>query len=1092
PSPADGSTLPSFASPLLTWAGATLATASDVYFGPTGQPPALVAAGLTGTSYQVPGALRNGQTYSWRVVARNDIGATSSATWAFTMPVLDAATTPSPADGSTLTLFAAPLLTWTAVPGATTYHVDFGPAGALARVSTHQAGTSYQTVGTLTNGALYQWRVTAANATGETIGPIWSFTAATLTVPTNPSPAVGSVQPTLATPLLTWTGVAGASGYHVDFGPYTGGSLTRVATNQAGTTWQVPSPLVNGRRYAWQITAVNAGGQTVGPVWWFDIALLEAPHTPSPGDRTAGIPRTAVLSWAAVPGAQFYDVYFGATSEPPLAQVVSAPTTSWDPPDFAVDTQYYWRVVARNVGGSTSSELWTFTTRLPPQRILPDWYRLEANLGVGFRSRLINEANTVGTWPLADLLTTGIARDISGHNYHGSYVGSGFEGGLSLDIPEGAIGTRFTGNGFVDVPDSGQGPFNVSLANGDIDLTILIREYVADATWRGLISKYDTASNNGYYVAIASGAIRFYLRSGGALLFDFTRGSLDSGEHVITAHYQSGDRQAWITIDGVIQGAIETTASSTEPQYTTAPLRIGGLNGNAAGDGSGLRAVLAYASIGREGDATLAASLQATRQWTDLTPHLRTGPTPLEMRQGIAGSGPNDTVATTGTLAFTLDNGPRAGLSGYYTPSHPNVRDGWLIGIPIRLTIAYLGYTHRVFHGRLAAVTPLAGERRGRSVDCVATDWMDVAASSPISALPAQLNRRSDDVARAVIAQAQGRTPVAIEIHAGAGIFPFSVERSESETDTLLTELARVLASERGYLYVRGDLERGGRLVYEGRHDRSAAYGTWWTFDNTMQGLEVDYSLDALINIVRIEYTPRRVDTVPQVLYTLDSSHSAQPIAADGGTLVLEGGYVDPTQEAARVGGTHLIPLVPGVDYGFRQHVDGSGADYTANLRITQTLGGSSFRLDITNRGPAGYLWVRPNVALQIRGLGIYHFEPITVERRNNASVRTRGPRPLQITLPYESNALVAQQIADAYLARYGQERPTPSALTVVGNTRWEFLHLGLSLQIGMPIDLRETMALGTTARYHIQEKRLTLEAPGLVTFTFGLVMTPP
>lgn len=62
---------------------------------------------------------------------------------------------------------------------------------------------------------------------------------------------------------------------------------------------------------------------------------------------------------------------------------------------------------------------------------------------------------------------------------------------------------------------------------------------------------------------------------------------------------------------------------------------------------------------------------------------------PIRMRRGMTGSGPNDRVATTGSLTFSLDNSATnaAGLIGSYSPNHVNKRTGFKLGIGVRLAL---------------------------------------------------------------------------------------------------------------------------------------------------------------------------------------------------------------------------------------------------------------------------------------------------------------------------------------------------------------------------------------------------------------------
>jgi hypothetical protein len=66
------------------------------------------------------------------------------------------------------------------------------------------------------------------------------------------------------------------------------------------------------------------------------------------------------LTWSAT-GATSYDVQFGTTNPPP--QVASGqPAASYTPAALAAHTVYFWRIVARNSGGTTTGAVWSFTT----------------------------------------------------------------------------------------------------------------------------------------------------------------------------------------------------------------------------------------------------------------------------------------------------------------------------------------------------------------------------------------------------------------------------------------------------------------------------------------------------------------------------------------------------------------------------------------------------------------------------------------------------------------------------------------------------------------------------------------------------------
>ena len=90
----------------------------------------------------------------------------------------------------------------------------------------------------------------------------------------------------------------------------------------------------------------------------------------SPANNATGVPTSTSLSWGISSGATSYDVYFGTSSQPPLATNTTG--TSYTPGTLSAGTVYYWQAVAKNGGGSTASTIWSFTTQgsAPPAPVL--------------------------------------------------------------------------------------------------------------------------------------------------------------------------------------------------------------------------------------------------------------------------------------------------------------------------------------------------------------------------------------------------------------------------------------------------------------------------------------------------------------------------------------------------------------------------------------------------------------------------------------------------------------------------------------------------------------------------------------------------
>jgi hypothetical protein len=88
--------------------------------------------------------------------------------------------------------------------------------------------------------------------------------------------------------------------------------------------------------------------------------LPDQAFDPVPGGGSTGIALDTDLSWSAGTGATSHDVYFGTNTSPAFQGNVTA--TTFDPGGLQLNQTYYWRVDEVNAQGTTTGQLWSFTT----------------------------------------------------------------------------------------------------------------------------------------------------------------------------------------------------------------------------------------------------------------------------------------------------------------------------------------------------------------------------------------------------------------------------------------------------------------------------------------------------------------------------------------------------------------------------------------------------------------------------------------------------------------------------------------------------------------------------------------------------------
>ena len=149
-------------------------------------------------------------------------------------------------------------LSWTAVPNAISYAVEYklNTSATWTVLNAAQAGTTASLTG-LSGATVYNWRVRATCAAGAG-NYVQAANFTTLVNCGNPTGlTTGSITNTSAA--ISWTAVANATSYRVEYKTNAAANWTLLTASQAGTTASLTG-LVQGTAYNWRVQATCPAG----------------------------------------------------------------------------------------------------------------------------------------------------------------------------------------------------------------------------------------------------------------------------------------------------------------------------------------------------------------------------------------------------------------------------------------------------------------------------------------------------------------------------------------------------------------------------------------------------------------------------------------------------------------------------------------------------------------------------------------------------------------------------------------------------------------------------------------------------------------
>jgi hypothetical protein len=338
------------------------------------------AAGLT----QVIATLNPSTTYYWRARGHNSAGNSPWATPFTFTTVAGAPPTPinlGPLDASTNIDWLNATISWSAVPGATTYVLIFDDNAGFSSPVTINGSNNFYDTGLLDPNTTYYWQVQAVNGSGNSsFSPVWSFTTGPVPAPSPTSPLNGALGVSINGTTVSWNAVNGATSYYLEYA--TNAAFTgAMGLTVTSTSYSLPTLLSN-QTYYWHVYAnYNAFSSVYSTTFTFTTVaapILLAPQLLSPTNMATNIPIVGTnLTWQAASGALSYD--WEISTDMAFTTVVSGNTGLLNTllSSLTNATTYYWHVRSVNITDSSSwSNTFSFTTEsafvlLPPQLISP-------------------------------------------------------------------------------------------------------------------------------------------------------------------------------------------------------------------------------------------------------------------------------------------------------------------------------------------------------------------------------------------------------------------------------------------------------------------------------------------------------------------------------------------------------------------------------------------------------------------------------------------------------------------------------------------------------------------------------------------------
>lgn len=388
---------------------------------------------------------------------------------------------------------------------------------------------------------------------------------------------------------------------------------------------------------------------------------------------------------------------------------------------------------------------------------------------------------------------------------------------------------------------------------------------------------------------------------------------------------------------------------------------------------------------------------------------------PIDIMQGSRNGEPLDRVGDPGTIKFVMNNSRSnaAGLVGYYSPDHSNLRDGFGLGTLVRVGLEWDGSDEWLALGRIIEIEPEPGLLGEKRVNVTAGDWLELASRTPMPRIPVQESVTDDQLLQVIVDALDSDAPNEIDFAIGAYTYNNALTDTVDHETMIMSVLQTIAQNGLARIFITGGSTSGEILKYVDLYTLLDIGTPVASFVDAFMDAKAKRRSKSRVKRVVVSGQAFTVNA-GATLFTLP----AEIVIAAGETKVIQGLYRDAdANSSASIPAKNVATPVAGTNFNFSS-ISGSGSDLNSDLEIVSfDVGARTFEAYVTNNsGVTGYLW-----QFDVQGDALLPYNTVDYTAVDD-TISERDGITLKYDLDYHDGYATVKEIGDALLGWYSVE----------------------------------------------------------------------